>query len=636
MCELCTVTDNPNWRIGLNNLINSADYPSNRIEYLVEREIRDMPSRIGAVNASHLALKPLVDSLADRNGANFEQLVKLTKDLFVALRHFEERSSRYDPTRDVYDSAEYRAYVEARTKLTQVVDGGRTAGVSLGGLVSYMTKVNGAHDDYVTWANLAANEFEVYISSTGPVLTLVRMWPIALELTLMRYLSTQCVDLTSAQRRLAMPNAPTMQWVNSEVATYWRSMIRYCSRCARSDAGPTDHNCTLCVSSGLVNVHRACCPHRACPTCNTLFSGVGWGPARECVTCARTHLSLCTSCGVGRHDMPAAPDHNWCQRCTDDNDRPQHCAGCCPQPRGISRKDWGLIKYKPTPKQMRRNKLGRLLGAEIEVCSVLDDTPEFRAARLKWKPRVMDDGSLGGGTSFEMPTQPAGGDLWLDMIADLGQGLATAKATVNQRAGLHVHVDCQDLNAWDLQRVFQNFIAVEDAIYDMIHPSRAANHYCKRSSDMLRDLMAGGGRRPKMAMEDKFYNLKESLGDLKGKERASERAATLKRAAGNKYMEKRYYGLNVHSFWHRGTLEFRHHHGTVNPSVITNWGLVVGSIVSFSAAGRTCKPGMAGLQEMATEMTGRSELADWIKLRTDQMKPLIGQSSHSNVVHPWL
>jgi hypothetical protein len=45
---------------------------------------------------------------------------------------------------------------------------------------------------------------------------------------------------------------------------------------------------------------------------------------------------------------------------------------------------------------------------------------------------------------------------------------------------------------------------------------------------------------------------------------------------------------------------------------------------------------MAGLQEMATEMTGRSELADWIKLRTDQMKPLIGQSSHSNVVHPWL
>ena len=49
--------------------------------------------------------------------------------------------------------------------------------------------------------------------------------------------------------------------------------------------------------------------------------------------------------------------------------------------------------------------------------------------------------------------------------------------------------------------------------------------------------------------------------------------------AGGKYEDCRYRALNIHSFFYRGTIEFRHHQGTRDATEATHWGMVCAAIV---------------------------------------------------------
>lgn len=620
MCELCSIRETQPTLDDTLSYGLTMHPQDGQLIHIIEEAVPDMARQIGTIPANVIALKAVINSLGP---TTFDRLVTLAKDYYLAMAAWDKvrpgglDSSFYEAKRD---------FELQRVKLSAFIfdeSGYMTFNVK------QMTEPTASSTEH-RLSEIIDDAFNYYSDGVRKV-AVASGWNHFLHMTCLKFLAGsvkfQFIEAT---------NRNVYSWRTPAIKDFWDRTNTYCARCGEGRHRPLTKSCTSCVITGLTKVHAGCCPHTTCLTCNRAFSGEPWGPRSECVTCAQQHTNCCTRCGIGRVSRREPSGHVWCQRVLNDRGFSSHCRSCCNCPRGIPRKQYDLHKFKPSTKEMRRNKLSRLLGVEIEVVGVEDDTPEFKAARAKWRPRVMDDGSLGGGTSFEMPTQPAGGDIWLDMVHELCEGLKASKAYVTEAAGLHVHVDCQDLNAWDLQRVFQNFITVEDAIYDMIHPARKRNHFCKPSRAMLEDLMAGGGRRPKMAMEDKFYNLSAHLRGLAGKDRAEQRSTVLKRVTGNKYMEKRYYGLNVHSFWHRGTLEFRHHHGTVNPAVIANWGMVVGSLVSFSAAGRTCKPGMEGLQEMATAMTGRDELADWIKQRTAKMQQLIGTTSYTSKSLEWI
>lgn len=51
----------------------------------------------------------------------------------------------------------------------------------------------------------------------------------------------------------------------------------------------------------------------------------------------------------------------------------------------------------------------------------------------------------------------------------------------------------------------------------------------------------------------------------------------------DKYNGARYTGLNIHSFFYRGTIEFRHHSGTVNADKAKNWGMICAAIIEYAA-----------------------------------------------------
>jgi hypothetical protein len=52
----------------------------------------------------------------------------------------------------------------------------------------------------------------------------------------------------------------------------------------------------------------------------------------------------------------------------------------------------------------------------------------------------------------------------------------------------------------------------------------------------------------------------------------------------NKYNDARYHGLNLHARVYLGTIEFRYHSGTNNPTKIKNWITICQSIVEKGIA----------------------------------------------------
>lgn len=257
--------------------------------------------------------------------------------------------------------------------------------------------------------------------------------------------------------------------------------------------------------------------------------------------------------------------------------------------------------------------MARLLGAEIETAGCETFSPLLRAAVKKWKASIIHDGSLdchfneltdSEQSGMELVTQPAGGSMWVDMIADLGEGFAESKAYTDSSCGLHVHVDASDVGAYELSRLIRLYAHIEDPVYHMLPKEREGGDFSKRCGQNLLSKLGDAtkiGRLSKSTLGYLHYGFPEAT-VRKGSQvydpetgkyvRAGEPGSArlingiLKRKLDgvreDKYNSSRYVGLNLHSYWYRGTVEFRHHHGTNDPEKIRNWGIFVGSIVDFS------------------------------------------------------
>jgi Putative amidoligase enzyme len=240
--------------------------------------------------------------------------------------------------------------------------------------------------------------------------------------------------------------------------------------------------------------------------------------------------------------------------------------------------------------------LNRFLGAEIEVndakaveTSGLYPVRERLAAALDpWRVNVVPDGSISGPRGCEFVTQPAKGSQWLKMIREIGKAFKAVGAVPDKSCGLHIHVDARDLTAWDVRRFIKVYAAVEPALFAAVHPNRRRAHYSKECGLELMHKFKPLWWHPK--------HINAIIGPLQyeycwthlvddsvrsGQLRASH--SDVKHTSGKKYHDTRYRAVNLHSWWHRGTIEFRHHHGTTDPSKIENWGIVCGSIVDWCA-----------------------------------------------------
>lgn len=394
----------------------------------------------------------------------------------------------------------------------------------------------------------------------------------------------------------------------------------YCHECnlARNDVFSSTISSTSASIRDAGHTQEGGCTHLRCSVCE---GSVGaYQPSRHAggaVHC-QAHCE-CRMCGDCNHPVTPQTECNCGQGST--HHSPSVRQGCCHM---ISMRTPGSIHFTPKPrpptkKDLKRNKMARLLGTEVEVPYVgFNVSPKMDSAIKEWKPHFTRDGSLRGCNPVEMPTQPTGGDLFLRQQADLSAGLIEMKCEQNASAGMHVHVDCNDADGWDLSRILRLYASVEAGLMALLHVSRHDNQYCRPCGPRMERIGSKLSTNPAMELETRQYGYelrwdKEGrLSDFRIPGHSSSRWLAeavlrghgrweaqvppgersqilyqhlmdrLRVLKGDKSHGSRYNALNLHSYYYRGTLEFRHHHGTINANTMTYWPLICGSIVEWA------------------------------------------------------
>ena len=124
---------------------------------------------------------------------------------------------------------------------------------------------------------------------------------------------------------------------------------------------------------------------------------------------------------------------------------------------------------------------------------------------------------------------------------------------VNDSCGLHVHTDGYYIGVQGLKGILLTVKALEPFIYDMLPPNRSKNRYSPPMDDGITsdDILSISSAKDLSVLWYESMNSTEATTD--------------------KYNSSRYRGLNIHSRFLHGTIEYRYHHGTLNSYFITKW-----------------------------------------------------------------
>lgn len=400
-----------------------------------------------------------------------------------------------------------------------------------------------------------------------------------------------------------------------------------CPACQKAKQEDQMHFCTYCVG---------CCDCRVCRACGNLLvleACTACGLCRDCCRCyacrrcrtPHTHRSqLCTLCGNGL--------------------RERGC-GCCQHGRGSEgrsiehfRIDVNLARYKATSDEhTKKNQSRRLVAAEMEICGAHSPVSDVMSTVRAWHGSVVHDGSLPSG-GFEINLHPASGDFWLAQVYDVCNALQQNKCFVTNAAGCHTHVDAQDLGYLGLARLMRLVACTEAAMFCMIPHYRRNSSYCgfwaqnylahiHNADDVAKD--ATNERKKIVAYRRAILN------PLYGSNK-KDTVAGARRSKGN---GNRYRATNVHSWFYRGTIEFRMPPGTIYPDNVINWGLMLANLVDL-AAYRTHDEivALTGEMEQHIKKTNRYSVP-WNELdtKTKEMSvALLKSLSPTEVVRDWV
>lgn len=182
-----------------------------------------------------------------------------------------------------------------------------------------------------------------------------------------------------------------------------------------------------------------------------------------------------------------------------------------------------------------------------------EDYLPFR--RLKefsyWK--MQEDHSISGkGFRQEFASRILKGPAGLEEVRKVCRVLQSLGAHVNKSCGLHVHVGTHGLNGEDLRKMLERYATWEESIDEFVLAARRTNKNCY-SRSVKKDLT-------------KFIlNIKCPTTHTRKLRRMSKR--TFAELVDSGHRKK----LDFDSFLEQQTIEFRHHHGTIDPVEVTNW-----------------------------------------------------------------
>ena len=125
----------------------------------------------------------------------------------------------------------------------------------------------------------------------------------------------------------------------------------------------------------------------------------------------------------------------------------------------------------------------------------------------------------------------------IPLVQSLIRKLRSAGARVNSSCGIHIHVDASVHTVKTLRNIVNIMAAKEDLLYKalQIYPSR--EHYCQKADTRFLDRMKNQKPTTLEQLETLWYN------GITGRYQH--------------YNATRYHGLNLHSVFSKGTIEFR-------------------------------------------------------------------------------
>lgn len=369
-------------------------------------------------------------------------------------------------------------------------------------------------------------------------------------------------------------------------------------------------------SSSLRRTHwcsrcNNCATHCVCYRCHFCNSITG-------VQCsfAGNSTACCGNCGQ-------CTDHCECAICSvcEQRVRRSHTCGCCESccscnVKGVRFRNGKFMFHNSSfgNGEFKKNKLRRYLAVEIEVDS-FDEAIRSTAvnnAINTWRDPVVRDGSIGD-YGFEITSNPSNGDKFLKHMKDVTSGLRDINARCSEKCGLHVHVNVKgDLltdkegkpildengrnlfdkrtaySQYDLRRLIRLYQKVEAAMFALCTDRRLTSRYSTICGDYWATINPDF-RKFRRELVTKMYFEGNPI-VLKDNNDVNRRFGTY-RSMGNavrekkshKYEQIRYKALNIHSYFMRGTIEFRHHEGTIDYDEIVNWSLICGTLVDMAS-----------------------------------------------------
>lgn len=139
----------------------------------------------------------------------------------------------------------------------------------------------------------------------------------------------------------------------------------------------------------------------------------------------------------------------------------------------------------------------------------------------------------------------------IETIQELVRTLRGAGAKVNTSCGIHVHVDAARHTAQTLRNIVNIMAAKEDLLYKTLQVEVRRQHYCQKADTRFLEDM--NHKRPKSMgeLEEIWYNGREGRY--------------------THYDDSRYHGLNLHSVFYNGTIEFRLFNSTLHAGEVKTY-----------------------------------------------------------------
>ena len=375
-------------------------------------------------------------------------------------------------------------------------------------------------------------------------------------------------------------------------------------------------NCAYCKGVNLPGCQE--CKHCEnckckCHTCQACSTRAGkeikhlWGYCYVCRRCTRGQYQMGIKSG--------SPTLNFC-----------HCH---------KTPDWYDIP--PLALAERRvNQIPRALGLEIELCKTgtwLDIQSIKPPSWMTWQ--MEHDGSVNG-AARELVTCPLIGDRFLKGIGWLVKHLREAGAAVDKSCGLHVHVNAQDLGAFEIRRLLRLYQISQDEIYTkLIAPWRSevsvktGKWYCMshdpkdwlfsklwqtQDTAKIRSLICTWVFEGMLTTRKEYRVTRKGVARVPTSYPRGVSLTGVPRAKTQKYqVANRYYGLNLHAWLQRRTIEWRHFQGTLQLEELILWPLFCMWMVQLAA--ELTDQEVLALKGLEDIMTGR-----WVKpFRTVQV-----------------